>query len=140
MALAHRIRYVMQFNAREAMHLIELRSGTQGHPAYRRVAQEMHRAIAEVAGHRALAEAMSFVDHGATDLERLESERRAERRRAGKICNALTRKYLRSPWWRAPSSPLTGPPPSCLMYGAVPDAPKDAADDESAEAVRGGVL
>ena len=83
-ALAHRIRYVMQFNAREAMHLIELRSGAQGHPAYRRVAQQMHRAIAEVAGHRALAEAMTFVDHGATDLERLESERRAERRRSEK--------------------------------------------------------
>ena len=83
-ALAHRIRYVMQFNAREAMHLVELRSGTQGHPAYRRVAQQMHRAIAEVAGHRALAEAMTFVDHGATDLERLESERRAERRRTEK--------------------------------------------------------
>jgi thymidylate synthase ThyX len=82
-ALAHRIRYVMQFNAREAMHLIELRSGAQGHPAYRRVAQQMHRQIAEVAGHRAVAEAMGFVDHGATDLERLESERRAERRRAG---------------------------------------------------------
>ncbi|HEX4434862.1 MAG TPA: FAD-dependent thymidylate synthase [Acidimicrobiales bacterium] len=83
-ALAHRIRYVMQFNAREAMHLIELRSGAQGHPAYRRVAQQMHRAIAEVAGHRALAESMAFVDHGATDLERLESERRAERRRSEK--------------------------------------------------------
>jgi thymidylate synthase ThyX len=83
-ALAHRIRYILQLNAREAMHLIELRSGTQGHPAYRRVAQQMHRAIAEVAGHRALAEAMSFVDHGATDLERLESERRAERRRTEK--------------------------------------------------------
>ena len=83
-ALAHRIRYVMQLNAREAMHLVELRSGTQGHPAYRRVAQQMHRAIAEGAGHRALAEAMSFVDHGSTDLERLESERRAERRRSEK--------------------------------------------------------
>jgi thymidylate synthase ThyX len=82
-ALAHRIRYVMQCNAREAMHLIELRSGAQGHPAYRRAAQEMHRAIGEVAGHRALAAAMTFVDHGSTDLERLESERRAERRRAG---------------------------------------------------------
>ena len=54
----------MQMNAREAMHLIELRSGPQGHPAYRRVAQEMHRAIAEQAGHRAIADAMSFVDHG----------------------------------------------------------------------------
>ncbi len=83
-ALAHRIRYVMQMNAREAMHLVELRSGTQGHPAYRRVAQQMHRAIAETAGHRALAESMSFVEHGSTDLERLESERRAERRRTEK--------------------------------------------------------
>jgi thymidylate synthase ThyX len=83
-ALAHRIRYVMQCNAREAMHLIELRSGAQGHPAYRRVAQQMHRAIAEQAGHHALADTMTFVDHGATDLERLESERRAERRRTEK--------------------------------------------------------
>jgi thymidylate synthase ThyX len=83
-ALAHRIRYVMQLNAREAMHVLELRSGTQGHPAYRRVAQQMHRAIAEVAGHRALAESMSFVDHGSTDLERLDSERRAELRRSEK--------------------------------------------------------
>ena len=83
-ALAHRIRYVMDFNAREAMHLIELRSGPQGHPSYRRVAQQMHQAIAERAGHRAVAAAMSFVDHGATDLERLESERRAERRRTEK--------------------------------------------------------
>ena len=31
-------------NAREAMHVIELRSGEQGHPAYRAVAQDMHRA------------------------------------------------------------------------------------------------
>jgi thymidylate synthase ThyX len=83
-ALAHRIRYVMQMNAREAMHLVELRSGTQGHPAYRRVAQQMHRAIAETAGHRALAASMSFVEHGSTDLERLESERRAEHRRTEK--------------------------------------------------------
>jgi thymidylate synthase ThyX len=83
-SLAHRIRYVMQCNAREAMHLIELRSGAQGHPAYRRVAQQMHREIAEGAGHRAVAEAMSFVDHGSTDLERLEAERQAERRRSEK--------------------------------------------------------
>src|SRR5271154_1343380 len=67
-ALAHRIRYVLQCNAREAMHLIELRSGSQGHPAYRRVAQQMHRAIAERSGHRALADAMTFVDHGSADL------------------------------------------------------------------------
>ena len=43
----------MQMNAREAMHLLELRTSPQGHPAYRRVCQEMHRLIAEEAGHRA---------------------------------------------------------------------------------------
>jgi hypothetical protein len=45
------------------------------------VAQEMHRQIGEVAGHRAIADAMRHVDHGTGELERLESERAAERRR-----------------------------------------------------------
>jgi thymidylate synthase ThyX len=81
-ALAYRLRFVMQMNAREAMHLIELRTTPQGHPSYRRVAQEMHRLIAEEAGHRALASAMSFADHEVYDLERLASERAAETRRA----------------------------------------------------------
>ena len=81
--MAHRIRFAIQMNAREAVHLIELRSSAQGHPAYRAVAHEMHRQIAEVAGHRALAASMSFVDHSAVDLERLHAERRvAERREA----------------------------------------------------------
>ena len=82
-ALAYRLHYVMQMNAREAMHLIELRSGPQGHPSYRRLAQQMHRLISEKAGHHLLAEAMTHVDHGSTDLERLEAERAAERRRSG---------------------------------------------------------
>jgi thymidylate synthase ThyX len=80
-ALAFRIRYVMQMNAREAMHLIELRSGPQGHPNYRRVAQEMARLIGEVAGHKAIAASMTYVDFSDTDLERLEAERAAERNR-----------------------------------------------------------
>ncbi len=80
-SLAFRIRYIMQMNAREAIHLLELRSGPQGHPAYRRAAQEMHTAIRDVAGHRAIAAAMVHVDHGTTDLERLEAERRAEQKR-----------------------------------------------------------
>ncbi|HVM12207.1 MAG TPA: FAD-dependent thymidylate synthase [Actinomycetota bacterium] len=79
--MACRIRFVMQMNAREAMHLIELRTTPQGHPAYRRVAQEMHRLIGEQAGHRAIAEAMRFVDHSSVGLERLEAERRADQRR-----------------------------------------------------------
>jgi thymidylate synthase ThyX len=81
-ALAYRLRYILQMNAREAVHLIELRSGPQGHPSYRRVAQDMHTAIAETAGHHAIAAAMTHVDHGSSDLERLEAERRAEQRRS----------------------------------------------------------
>ncbi len=83
-ALAFRIRYTIQMNAREAMHLIELRSGPQGHPSYRRVAQEMARLVRDVAGHRALAESMAFVDLSDTDLERLEAERAAERARGAR--------------------------------------------------------
>jgi len=81
-ALGYRVRFVIQMNAREAMHLLELRTTPQGHAAYRRVAQEMHRLVAEQAGHHAVAEMMSFVDHTPDPgLERLEAERRAEQRR-----------------------------------------------------------
>jgi hypothetical protein len=41
----------------------------------------MHRAIRDVAGHHLIADAMSFVDYSDVDLERLESERKSERRR-----------------------------------------------------------
>ena len=81
-AMAYRLRYVMQFNAREAIHLLELRSGAQGHPAYRRVALEMHRLIAEQAGHRAVAEAMTHLTTEAPELERLAAERQVEARRS----------------------------------------------------------
>ncbi len=80
-ALAYRVRYTMQLNAREAMHMLELRTTPQGHPAYRKVCQEMHRLIDEQAGHHAVAAMMRYVDHSETALERLESERRAEDRR-----------------------------------------------------------
>jgi thymidylate synthase ThyX len=80
-AMAYRVRFYLEMNAREAMHLIELRSAPQGHPSYRRIAQTMHRLIDERAGHRAIAAAMTFADHSQVDLERLEAERAAERRR-----------------------------------------------------------
>jgi hypothetical protein len=80
-SLAYRLRFAMQMNAREAMHLLELRTTPSGHPAYRQVAQEMHRLIAEQAGHRAIAAAMSHVDHTTYELERLASERAADARR-----------------------------------------------------------
>lgn len=79
---AYKIRYMMEMNAREAFHLIELRTQPAGHPGYRRVCQEMHRLIRDEAGHTAVAAAMEFVDYSDPDLERLEAERAAERRRA----------------------------------------------------------
>ncbi len=82
-SMAYRIRYYMRMNAREAMHVLELRTAPQGHPAYRRVCQTMHELIARKAGHTAIAEAMTFVDHSAVELERLEAERASERKRAG---------------------------------------------------------
>ncbi len=80
---AFNIRFVMQMNARQAFHLIELRTQPAGHRSYRQVCQEMHRQIREVAGHHLIADAMQFVDYSDPDLERLESERRAEERRKG---------------------------------------------------------
>ena len=82
-AMAYRVRFYMELNAREAMHMIELRTAPQGHPAYRRICQAMHRLIAEQAGHRALAEAMVHADHSGAEGGRLDAERAAERRRRG---------------------------------------------------------
>jgi thymidylate synthase ThyX len=79
--MAYRIRYYMEMNAREAMHLIELRTAPQGHPAYRRICQAMHKLIAEHAGHRLIAGAMTYADHSEVELERLKAERASEKKR-----------------------------------------------------------
>jgi thymidylate synthase ThyX len=77
LCLGYRIRYVLDLNAREAMQLIELRSGREGHPSYRAVAHEMHRLIAQV--HPAVAGAMTHVDTEAEPrLERILSEMRMQ--------------------------------------------------------------
>ena len=80
-AMAYRVRFYMDLNAREAMHMIELRTAPQGHPAYRRICQTMRRLIAEHAGHRAIAAAMSHVDDSGGEAGRLAAEQAAERRR-----------------------------------------------------------
>jgi thymidylate synthase ThyX len=81
LSLAYRIRYTLDLNAREAMHLVELRSGREGHPTYRAVAQAMHERIAAV--HPAVAAAMSHVDTSQEPrLERIMSEIRTHRKRA----------------------------------------------------------
>jgi thymidylate synthase ThyX len=82
LSLAYRIRYTLDLNAREAMHLIELRSGREGHPTYRAVAQAMHERIAAV--HPGVAAAMSHVDTSVEPrLERIMSEIRTHRKRVG---------------------------------------------------------
>jgi thymidylate synthase ThyX len=80
LCLGYRIRYVLDLNAREAMHVCELRSGREGHPTYRAVAQAMHERIAAV--HPAIAAAMSHVDSSTEPrLERILSEIRTHRKR-----------------------------------------------------------
>ncbi|UJA18943.1 thymidylate synthase [Thermoleophilia bacterium SCSIO 60948] len=83
LCLGYRIRYWLDLNAREAMHVCELRSGREGHPGYRAVAQEMHREIGAV--HPAIAAAMTHVDHSVDPrLERLLGEIRTERKRSAR--------------------------------------------------------
>jgi thymidylate synthase ThyX len=81
LCLGYRIRYVLDMNAREAMHVCELRSGREGHPTYRAVAQAMHERIADV--HPRIAAAMRHVDSSSEPrLERIMSEIRTHRRQA----------------------------------------------------------
>ncbi len=77
LCLGYRIRFVLDLNAREAMHLIELRSGREGHPSYRAVAHEMHAQIAAV--HPAVAATMTHVDTDTEPrLERILGEMRTQ--------------------------------------------------------------
>ena len=78
--MACRIRFCMRLNAREAMHMLELRTQPAGHPSYRRVCQQMHRLIGERAGHRGIAAIMQFVNHDDTGLGRREAEARSAAR------------------------------------------------------------
>lgn len=57
---AYRVRWTMKMNLREAFHLIELRSGIQGHPSYRRIAQLLFQEINHV--HPSFTKHMKFVD------------------------------------------------------------------------------
>jgi thymidylate synthase ThyX len=82
LCLGYRIRFILDLNAREAMQLVELRSGREGHPSYRAVAHEMHAQIASV--HPAVAAAMVHVDREAEPrLERILSEMRSHARAGG---------------------------------------------------------
>jgi thymidylate synthase ThyX len=83
LCLGYRIRFILDLNAREAMQLIELRSGREGHPSYRAVAHELHAQISAV--HPAVGAAMTHVDTRAEPrLERILSEMRAHARAGGR--------------------------------------------------------
>jgi thymidylate synthase ThyX len=72
------MRWRITLNLREAYHLCELRSSPQGHPTYRAVAQQIYHAIHAV--HPALVAAMRFVDLNDYELERLDAERRLDKK------------------------------------------------------------
>lgn len=72
--LGHKMRWKVTYNAREAFHLHELRTAPQGHPGYRKLAQQMHDKLTEV--HPLIGEAMQFVNQGEDEeLTRLAAER-----------------------------------------------------------------
>lgn len=81
----YRIRYNIQMNARQAFHMLELRTGESGHSDYRRVCLKMHRLIRDKAGHRVIADAMKYVDPKDYGLGRLTSELRQTERQQPRL-------------------------------------------------------
>jgi dTMP kinase len=72
--LGHKMRWKVTYNAREAFHLHELRTSSQGHPGYRKLVQQMHEKLSDK--HPLLGEAMRFVNQDEDpELTRLAAER-----------------------------------------------------------------
>ena len=75
----HIMRFTMKVNARSLMHTAELRTSSQGHPAYRRVYQDIHAKVADA--HPNIAAAMQFVSTDEDEaLARLGAERHHQER------------------------------------------------------------
>ena len=70
------VKWKMKMNLREAFHLCELRSSPQGHPSYRRIAQDIYKLICEV--NPIVGKNMKFVNMQNPGLERLSAEVRRE--------------------------------------------------------------
>jgi len=79
--MAYRIRWSMTVNLRALIWLCELRSQPQGHPAYRRMAQQLYAAVRGV--HPGLATLFRYMDLSTPELGRLGAEQRQDRKRAG---------------------------------------------------------
>lgn len=72
--LGHKMRWKVTYNAREAMHLHELRTSPQGHPGYRKLVKQMHDKLSEV--HPLIGGSMKFVNKDEDpELTRLAAER-----------------------------------------------------------------
>jgi len=82
--LGHKVRYSITMNVRQAFHLIELRTSKQGHVSYRNICRKMHELISEEADHKVISELMSFVDHDDYELQRLEAEKKQDKKRIKK--------------------------------------------------------
>ena len=85
----YRIRYNVQMNARQAFHMLELRTGASGHSDYRRICLKMHALIRDQAGHAVIADAMEYVDAKDYGLGRLSSELRQSQRRQPSLFDVL---------------------------------------------------
>lgn len=70
-------RFYIKMNLREAVHLCELRSSRQGHPTYRKIAQDIAREIIKI--YPLLGKlSLKFVDYKDYDLERLQAFKELE--------------------------------------------------------------
>ena len=85
--LGYKIRWYMKMNLREICHLTELRSMQQGHPDYRRVAQQIYLKVKEA--NPSLAEYMKFVDMKEYQMERIEAEKKIDKK-----MEEMDRKYI----------------------------------------------
>ncbi|MEM4326868.1 MAG: FAD-dependent thymidylate synthase, partial [Candidatus Diapherotrites archaeon] len=83
---AYKTRFSIVANLRELYHLIELRSTIHGHPDYRRIVLKMLGEIKKI--HPDLVKHMKFVDYRQASLERLEAEKRTDKK-----LEELKRKY-----------------------------------------------
>ncbi len=79
--MAYRIRWSMTVNLRALIWLCELRSQPQGHPAYRRMAQQLYAAVRAVQPR--LAALFRHMDLSEPELGRLGAEQRQDQKRAG---------------------------------------------------------
>ena len=74
------IQFMMGMNMREAQHMLELRTGKQGHPVYREMCQKMNALIAQ--RYPQFASVTGFVDNNSYFWSRAESEARQRQKEA----------------------------------------------------------